>query len=244
VLVEEFNAGPAGTATTALWERHAAGDPRARAELIRAYEPYARMHAARLFGRRVLHDLEFGDYLQYAQVGLLEAIDRYRLGEGAKFETFASARVSGAILNGIESASEIREQVAARKRILAQRVAVLGEPGPADVFGQLAEMAIGLAVGFVLEDTGMHSTPDAGYADNSYQGAAVGQLRRTLEGALEHLPPLQRSVVEGHYLQGEPFGEIAKALQLSAGRVAQLHKEAMANLRSLLRARNVVDISF
>ena len=41
-------------------------------------------------------------------------------------------------------------------------------------------MANGLAVGFVLEGTGMHCAPQAGYADNSYQGAAVGQLRRTL----------------------------------------------------------------
>ncbi|SFG88945.1 RNA polymerase sigma factor for flagellar operon FliA [Duganella sp. CF458] len=244
MLVDEFKAGAAGTAAAVLWERLAAGDAAARAELVRAYEPYARMHAARLFGRRVLHDLEFGDYLQYAHVGLLEAIDRYRVGEGAKFETFASARVSGAILNGIASASEIREQVAARKRIVAQRVSALGEPGPADVFGQLAEMAIGLAIGFVLEDTGMHSAPDAGYADNSYQGAAVGQLRRTLDAALGQLPPLQRRVVQGHYLHGQPFGEIALAHQLSAGRVAQLHKEAMARLRTLLRERNVVDISF
>ena len=147
------------------------------------------------------------------------------------------------VLRGMEIA-EIREQVAARKRIVAQRVAALGEPQPADVFGQLAEMAIGLAVGFVLEGTGMHCAPDAGYADNSYQGAAVGQLRRTLDAVIEQLPPLQRRVVQGHYLHGQPFGEIAKAHQLTAGRVAQLHKDAMASLRGLLRARNVVDISF
>jgi RNA polymerase sigma factor FliA len=238
---EETNAG---VATAPLWQRLQAGDPGARTELALAYEPYARMHAARLYARRVLQDLEFGDYLQYAQVGLLEAIDRYCTGQGAKFETFASARVTGAILNGIESASEVREQVAARRRIVGQRVAALGQPGAPDVFGQLAEMAIGLAVGFVLEDTGMHCAPESAYPDNSYQGAALGQLRRTLEAALERLPPLQRRVVQGHYLHGQAFGEIAHAHQLSPGRVAQLHKEALAALRALLGARNVVDISF
>lgn len=233
-----------GAATAALWERLAAGDRAARELLVRAYQPYARMHAARLYARRTLYDLEFDDYLQYAQVGLLEAIDRYRTGQGAKFETFASARVGGAILNGIAAASEIREQVAARQRIVAQRVAALGTPAADDVFGQLAEMAIGLALGFVLEDSGMHSAPDGGYADNSYQGAALGQLRRTLEGALAQLAPLQRRVVQAHYLHGQPFSEIAAAHELSAGRVAQVHKEALAALRGLLRARQVVDISY
>lgn len=227
-----------------VWQRFHAGERAARDELVHAYQPYARMHAARLYGRRVYQDLEFDDYLQYAQLGLLEAIERYQDSRGAKFETFASARVSGAILNGIASASELREQLAARKRIVAQRVDLLaGASDKNDVFGQLAELAIGLALGFVLEETGIYAGAEGEYADNSYHGVELRQLRGTLYAALDRLPPLQRRIVHAHYLQQQPFAEIAQACQLSAGRVAQLHKEAMAELRRTLRGQGGLDIS-
>lgn len=229
----------------AVWQRFHAGERAARDELVHAYQPYARMHAARLYARRVYQDLEFDDYLQYAQLGLLEAIERYQDNHGAKFETFASARVSGAILNGIASASELREQLAARKRIVAQRLEVLGgAAGKDDVFGQLAELAIGLALGFVLEETGIYAgAEESGYADNSYHGVELRQLRVTLLAALDQLPPLQRRIVHAHYLQQQPFAEIAQGCQLSAGRVTQLHKEAMAALRLTLRGHGGLDIS-
>ena len=224
------------------WQRFHAGEAGARAALAQAYDSYARMHAARMYARRVQDDLEFDDYLQYARVGLLEAIDRYQDSRGAKFETFASARVSGAILNGIDSASDLREQIAARKRIVSQRVGALADRQEADVFGRLAELAIGLAVGFLLEETGLYAAGEREYADNSYHGVELRQLRNTLVAALEHLPPLQRRIVHAHYLQQQPFGDIAQACQLSAGRVAQLHKEAMVALRRQLRGRGL-DVS-
>jgi RNA polymerase sigma factor for flagellar operon FliA len=228
----------------AVWQRFHAGERAARDELVHAYQPYARMHAARLYARRTYQDLEFDDYLQYAQLGLLEAIERYQDSHGAKFETFASARVSGAILNGIVSASELREQLAARKRIVAQRVEVLGGASARDdVFSQLAELAIGLALGFVLEETGIYAGAEGEYADNSYHGVELRQLRGTLLAALDRLPPLQRRIVYAHYLQQQPFAEVALACQLSAGRVAQLHKEAMAELRRTLHGQGGLDIS-
>ena len=225
-----------------VWQRFHGGEAEARAALAQAYDAYARMHAARMYARRVQDDLEFDDYLQYARVGLLEAIDRYQDSRGAKFETFASSRVSGAILNGIDSASDLREQVAARKRIVSQRVGALADRQDADVFGQLAELAIGLAVGFLLEETGLYAAGEREYADNSYHGVELRQLRNTLMAALEQLPPLQRRIVHAHYLQQQPFGEIAQACELSAGRVPQLHKEAMTALRRQLRGRGL-DVS-
>jgi RNA polymerase sigma factor for flagellar operon FliA len=46
------------------------------------------------------------------------------------------------------------------------------------------------------------------------------------------LPANQQRVIEGHYLQYLPFEEIARNMGLTRGRIAQLHKEALANLRS------------
>jgi DNA-directed RNA polymerase specialized sigma24 family protein len=46
-----------------------------------------------------------------------------------------------------------------------------------------------------------------------------------------------RDVIEGHYLQGRPFQDVAAARRCSPTRVAQLHQEALRQLRALLLAR-------
>ena len=95
---EDFTTGTAATAFAddtlplwQLWRDH--GDIDARQQLITYYLPYARMMAAMLYGRRTHDEVEFADYLQFARVGLVEAVDRYDPTQGAQFKTFAAKRV-------------------------------------------------------------------------------------------------------------------------------------------------------
>ena len=233
-----------------LWAQFAASrDPAARAQLLAAYMAFARMMAAKVYARRTYTEMEFGDYLQYATIGLIEAIERFEPGRAIKFETYAASRITGAMLSGIEQSSEIQQQIAARRRIVGQRMASLmeaaPEAAPAGVeaaFGRLAEIAIGLAVGFALEDTGMHAAEGAQYQDNCYAGVELRQLQKRVSGVLDQLPGNQRRVIHGHYLQHMQFEEIATAMALTRGRVAQIHKQALASLRSLLRDAGQVDL--
>ena len=221
-------------------------DAAVRTRLIAAYTPFARMLAAKAFAGRFFSAMEFGDYMQYAMVGLLESLDRFEPQRDIMFETFASARITGAILSGIEASSEIQRQIVTRKRLIRQRVASLTESTPAepgaDVFARLAELAIGLAVGFALEDSGMHQDELAHYPDNSYAGVELRQLQARLHLALERLPAQQKQVVQMHYLQQQAFTEVAANLGLSRGRIAQIHKEALASLRTLLQRSGDIDI--
>ena len=73
--------------------------------------PLSRAIAAQLFGRRVADDAEFADYMQYATLGLIEAVDAFDYRRGVKFNTFATYRIQGAIRNCIVNFSERREQV-------------------------------------------------------------------------------------------------------------------------------------
>jgi RNA polymerase sigma factor for flagellar operon FliA len=235
-------------ATDRLWQDFVrARDPALRAQLAAAYLGFARVMAAKAYARRTCAGVEFADYLQYARVGLLEAIDRFEPERGNKFETYAAARITGAVLSGIESSSEIQQQVAARRRIMAQRLAALDEPGQEDgaphaVFARLAELAIGLAVGFALEGSGMHRAEDAGYEDNGYRGLELRQLRAQVLALVDELPDRQRHVIHAHYLQNVEFAEIAASLALSRGRIAQLHKEALGSLRARLQHRGGIDL--
>ncbi|KQQ96163.1 hypothetical protein ASF77_21915 [Massilia sp. Leaf139] len=224
-------------------------DPAARERLLAAYTEFARMLAAKVFARRIFTEMEFDDYFQYARVGLIEAIDRYEPARGIKFETYASSRINGAMLNGIETCSELQQQLHARKRLVSQRVASLAEKAPEqagaqDVFARLAEIAIGLAVGLALEESGMHMSEDAHYADNSYTAVEMKRLQSRIKVAVRALPPNQRQVITSHYLHHMAFEEVATNMSLTRGRVSQLHKQALAGLRIQLEKSSDMDLRF
>ena len=241
---------PSVNDTDALWHSFVHGrDGQVRERLVTAYHGYTKMLAAKVYARRLYTEMEFDDYLQYATVGLIESIDRFEPGRGIRFETFASTRITGAILNGIESSSEIQEQVAARRRVVGQRLGTLrgaaatpAPDTPQAAFALLAELAIGLAIGFVLENSGMHMDAQAEYADNTYQAVELKQLQARVRSQVAGLPPNQRQVVEGHYLQHLAFEDIARSMGLTRGRIAQLHKEALGNLRSGMNNAPEVDL--
>jgi RNA polymerase sigma factor for flagellar operon FliA len=234
----------------ALWEAfRRTGAQVSRDALVERYAAFARMLAAKAYGRRVIDEMEFDDYLQYAHVGLIESIGRYDPDQGAKFETFAASRINGAILNGLESATELQGQLAARKRLLAGRVEALhdnaSEPDEEeDVFARLAATAIGLAVGFLLEDSGMYQGGQEVIGEGGYASVELAQLRDLVRAEVQLLKEQQRKVIGYHYLQQIPFEQIAGILGVSKGRVAQIHKEALGRLQEQLKAHRVLDASF
>jgi RNA polymerase sigma factor for flagellar operon FliA len=98
------------------WEEYGrTRDPQLREQLVRRYMDMAHRIAAHLFGRRIGNAVAFDDYLQYARVGLLEAIDRYDPSREASFATFAGYRIRGSILNGLEQTTELAAQAAQRR---------------------------------------------------------------------------------------------------------------------------------
>ncbi|WEF32860.1 sigma-70 family RNA polymerase sigma factor [Pseudoduganella chitinolytica] len=235
---------------TALWAAFGHGrDESVRQQLVKHYLEFARMLAARLYARRTFRELEFDDYLQYARLGLMESVDRYDARQGARFETFAALRINGAILTGIASYSEVQEQVAARRKVLSDRLdgslqAAPLRDDPAALFAHLADLAVGLALGFALEGTGMVRDADAAYVEQAYDGVEVRQLRARLKEMLAGLGERQRKVLSWHYLEQRGFDEIATHLGIGKSRVSQLHTEGLATLRRQWRLRDVVDWSF
>ncbi|SFO54238.1 RNA polymerase sigma factor for flagellar operon FliA [Variovorax sp. PDC80] len=256
--------------TLPLWQRwRDRADPEARELLIGHYLPYARMMAATLYGRRTHDEVEFADYLQYARVGLLEAIDRYDPTQGAQFKTFAARRVQGAMLNGLASFTEKNQQISVRMRLRQERLEAVkqaaAEAAPDDapatassspsrsadaLFRYLAEVGIGLALGVMLEDTGMvdaqafdgeaHApSPEVSY----FRKSEIDRLRSVVRSLVDRLGEQQRTVIRHHYLQEVPFDDIAAMMGVTRGRVSQLHRQALLRLRELLSADARLDVS-
>lgn len=250
-LFEQAAKGIVGDDAAAMWRAYVhEAAPERRERLLAHYLPFARMLAAKMYAGRTHMQVEFDEYLQLGRLGLIEAIDRFDPARGYKFETYAASRINGAILSGMEAYSEVHEQVAARKRVVAARLASLKEGAaaaiePVDVFAYLAELAIGLAVGFALDNPAMYQDVEAGaqYQDNTYTGVELKQLRARISALVEGLPGKHRQVIAYHYLQQFAFEEIADMLQLSRGRIAQIHKEALLKLREALGSQRELNWS-
>jgi RNA polymerase sigma factor for flagellar operon FliA len=232
-----------------LWNRlRSTGDAQARGELIDLHIGYARVMAATYYSRRFHEEIEFGDYLQYASVGLLEAMERFDPARGAQFRTFAARRMHGSILNGIERLTEKQQQIAARQRLRAERAeavkdAALAGSGamdhasvrrPEQLLSYVAEVGIGLALVWLLEGTALVDTGDRAETMPFYRQAELRQMRERLQALIDGLPPAEKTVVKAHYLQEQRFDQIAVTLGLTKGRISQIHKQAMERLRAAL----------
>jgi len=219
-----------------LWERYAdsrAGD--IREAIICHYSNFARILAAKLFENRQIQEIEFNDYLQYARIGLIESVDRFDLLHDVKFEAFAAPRIKGAILNGIEKYSEQQQQITMRARLRKERLDALssaGDSSQSSLFEKLMGVAIGLAIGTMLEDSNMYQSAELKQVSGAYERVEYLQLCKLVRELVELLPEQQKKVVKYHYFYANRIDKIAEAMQLTKGRVSQIHKQALQSLRN------------
>ena len=99
-----------------LWRRYKRqGDERARERLVVAYSPLVKFIAGRMAAGLPSH-VEEADLISYGLLGLIGAIERFDLDREIKFETFAVARVKGAIIDELRSLDWVPRSVRARAR--------------------------------------------------------------------------------------------------------------------------------
>jgi RNA polymerase sigma factor FliA len=227
-----------------LWRAYAASrDAGLRIRLIERHLNTAQKIAAYLYARRGDRAAEFDDYLQYARLGLIEALDRYDPSREASFATFASYRIRGAVLNGLERASERAAQWSYRRELEQARAGSLeeGARGAEGEFEELVEITIGLALGYALEDSGLTSTQTV---PDPYQTFELKRLQERLRLIVDALPERERAIVKWHYFEHMDFKLIGLALGLSKGRISQLHSRALQLLRKALETIDRFDVRF
>ena len=225
----------------ALWRDFASsGSAAARRKLFDLHHAFARQIAVKHFLDRKSGDIEFADLCQFAFTGLLEALDRFDPDRGIPFRAFARRRISGSILDGLVHMSELREQISFRNRVRAERLRSLtvGKPEMLDApeaMAALVEMATGLAMGFMLENSGLYMAEEAADTGMSpYDSLAWKQLVTALKDEVSRLSPQEEAVLKYHYMHGFGFDQISKILELSKGRISQIHRSSLRSLRERL----------
>lgn len=215
-----------------------------RDALISRYSGLARITAAKLYRGRVDNSVGFADYLQYARVGLVEAIDAFDPGRAVPFEAFSSYRIKGAILNGLASESEQAAQRAFWSRRERDRLESLKQhEAVADRRSSLEELVnltVGLALGHIIE-TEPEQVVDESLTSNPYAMTELAQLRRAMRSMLNVLPDRERELLRRHYEDHVEFQQIAAGWGVTKGRVSQLHAQALSRLRKMLSQRPKLD---
>jgi len=228
-----------------------------RNALIRQYQPLVHRLAHHMMVK-LPANVELDDLIQVGMIGLSEALSRYEAAQGVQFETFATQRIRGAMIDELrdndwasrstrKSQKEIEESI----RRLEHR---LGRPPleseiASDLGVTLGEYQtlLGKVRGtqlVYLEDMGHGQDEEDGFLDRHMGDADADplnllrndRLRRALVQAIKSLPEREQYVMSMYYEQDMNLKEIAAVLDVTESRVCQLHSQSIARLRAKMRA--------
>ena len=244
-------------AVPSAWERYlTAGDPASREELILQHTPLVKY----VIGRLAIHlpqVLDFEDVLAYGTMGLIQALDRYDPSRGVKFESYAVMRIRGAILDALRALRGLPQSVTDKAKRL-QKAAIdletqLGRPPSDDELAdalkisttELNQQMVDASWVTVSLDTMLDLQPDQHNAaltshnrEHDVQGTVeFNETIAELGDALGQLAERERLILSLYYHDELTMREIGQVLDISEGRVCQLHGRALHKLRVLMAQR-------
>lgn len=220
-------------AEASLWRRlRFEAETGCRETLFNRYVPLARAIAAAKFHQR-RGAAERGDFEHFAYEGLLQAIDRFDPLLGVPFSAYARRRIVGSIADGLARMSEVNAQISQRRRLEQERMRSLAPSAAAadDPLAALSDLAVGLALGLMLEGTSLMAANGADTRPTAYESLEWREMQARLVTEVQKLPEKEAVIVRQHYHNGLSLAQIAELLDLSRGRISQLHRSALERLR-------------
>ena len=221
-----------------------------REQLILAYAQVVKLVAGRL-SMYLGHNVEYDDLVSYGIFGLIDAIDKFDTTKNVKFETYASLRIRGAILDQIRKMDWIPRTVRQRQRKIDEAIKQIEmRTGKAATDEEIAiELGVSedeltnwqsqLKVTNVVslsefEESGQEPVMDTVNKNRFSQPEEVvaeKELKEKLIEALEILTEKERLVIELYYYEDLTLKEISLVLEVSESRVSQLHTKALLKMR-------------
>lgn len=225
--------------------------PEIREQIILEYAPLVKLVAGRL-SMYLGYNVEYDDLVGYGIFGLIDAIDKFDYGKNVKFETYASLRIRGAILDQIRKMDWIPRSLRQKqKKIDAAMSKIEAETGKAATDEEIAaELGISLDElnnwqgqakmtnlvsldEFTEEGTETAKMEAVGNARFEHPEEAVEkeELKKMIVEALDTLTEKEREVVVLYYYEEMTLKEISMVLEVSESRVSQLHTKALNKMK-------------
>lgn len=221
-----------------------------REQLIIEYAQLVKLVAGRL-SMYLGHNVEYDDLVSYGIFGLIDAIDKFDLEKNVKFETYASLRIRGAILDQIRKMDWIPRSVRQRQRKIDEAMKQIemrtGKTATDEELAkelglteeELCSWQTQLKVTSVVslnefEENGPEPMIDSAHPDRFSQPEEVveeAELKEKLAESLKLLTEKERRVIELYYYEDMTLKEISKILEVSESRISQLHTKALNKMR-------------
>lgn len=228
-----------------------------RNAMIRQYQPLVRRLAHHMMAK-LPANVQVDDLIQVGLIGLSDALSRYEAGQGAQFETFATQRIRGAMLDELRENDWMSRGSRKSQKDIEQALHRLEHRlGRTPLESEIAtEMGMSLSdyqslLGKVrgtqlvyLEDMGRGQDDDDSFLDRHMADSDADplnllddqRLRQALVAAIKLLPEREQLIMSMYYEQDMNLKEIALVMNVTESRVCQLHSQSIARLRAKMRA--------
>jgi RNA polymerase sigma factor for flagellar operon FliA len=198
------------------------------------------------------------ELISWGLVGLLDAVETYDPGKGAKFETYAISKIRWSILDQMRKEDPLPRRIRQRAGEVERAAARLSQelrrpPTEAEVAeevglgldeyrrflegysrAQVSSLEVRLETGNGLsgEEYGALVADEA--AEDPQRSASRKELRAQLTEAVQGLGERERLVASLYFYEGLTLKEIGKAMNLTEGRISQILRGALLKLRERL----------
>ncbi|MDO4965338.1 MAG: FliA/WhiG family RNA polymerase sigma factor [Lachnospiraceae bacterium] len=223
-----------------------------REKLILEYAPLVKLVAGRLV-MYLGYNVEYDDLVGYGIFGLIDAIDKFDATKDVKFETYASLRIRGAILDQIRKMDWIPRTVRQRQKKITEAIKEIELRTGKEATDDEIAAAIGITseeydgwqsqmkvTGVVSLDEFMESGSDvsegglSSRVDRPEEAIEKEELKKMLAEALTQLTEKEQKVILLYYYEELTLKEISNILDVSESRVSQLHTKALNKMKQKL----------
>lgn len=237
-----------------LWKQYSdTKDPAIREKLIIEYSHLIKFVAGRLniyFGSNV----EYDDLVGFGVFGLIDAIDKFDVNKGVKFETYASLRIRGSIIDSIREMDWVPRSLRQKSKELEKVYwEIENELGHSATDKEVADkLGIPLDEFYkLLNDVNVSSmvsleefleqnyeigvdVPSSNKEDRPESYIEINELKEILGNAIEKLPEKEKTVISLYYFEELTLKEISAIMKVSESRISQLHTKSILRLRGKL----------
>ena len=239
-----------------LWEDYSRlKTPEIREKIILEYAPLVKVVAGRL-SMYLGYSVEYDDMVSYGVFGLIDAIDKFDMTKEVKFETYASLRIRGAILDQIRKMDWIPRTIRQRQKQIDAAMKEIEQNTGREATDEELAAKLGISEDEFLEwqsqmkvnnivslneyvEQGSDISSDkntTGGFESPESVVEKSELKEVLAEALELLTEKEKKVVLLYYYEELTLKEISRVLEVSESRISQLHTKALQKMKTKMGA--------
>ena len=241
-------------------------------EILKLWQIYAKTKAAELKEQLILHyaylvkyvagrlsvhighHVEYEDITSYGIMGLIDAIDKFDYTKGVKFETYASLRIRGSIIDSLRELDwvprTLRQKNKQVEQVYREMETTLGREPSMEELSEKLNMPYDEVIDLIKKSSIISLVSLDDYLEQNYETSfqlpfntqeenpenqyEVKELRQILVDAIDKLTEKEKTVMSLYYFEEMMLKEISYIMGVSESRVSQIHSKAVFKLKTKL----------